>query len=182
MPPRSLLPFLLAFLVLRLVFWFTTFPNPDEAYYWLWGEHPDLSYYDHPPLQAWVQGFFTAIFGRSRFVLRLPNLISNGILFYVYYRIIAYLYGKDATPYFWMTVLLVLASPLYFLFLALAWHDHWLITFSLISAYWLIRFLDGTWQMVRGKAGDCMDPQARSPWPGFANTMRYLWCWGWLRL
>ncbi len=56
MPPRSLLPFLIAFLVLRLVFWFATFPNPDEAYYWLWGQHPGLSYYDHPPLQAWIQG------------------------------------------------------------------------------------------------------------------------------
>lgn len=22
----------------------------DEAYYWMWGQHPALSYFDHPPL------------------------------------------------------------------------------------------------------------------------------------
>ena len=26
----------------------------DEAYYWMWGQHPALSYYDHPPLNAWL--------------------------------------------------------------------------------------------------------------------------------
>jgi 4-amino-4-deoxy-L-arabinose transferase-like glycosyltransferase len=92
--PRSFLPFLLAFILLRLVFWFATFPNPDEAYYWLWGQHPALSYYDHPPLEAWLQGLFTAVLGRSTFVLRLPNLLSNAILFYTYYQIIRYLYSE----------------------------------------------------------------------------------------
>ncbi|MBD2018816.1 glycosyltransferase family 39 protein, partial [Leptolyngbya sp. FACHB-36] len=137
------MPFLLAFLVLRLAFWFIAFPNPDEAYYWLWGQHPDWSYYDHPPLQAWVQGAFTAVLGRSTLTLRLPNLISNGIFFYTYYRITHYLYGKDAQRAFWLVVLWVLASPLYFLFLALAWHDHLLITLSLVASFLFITFLDG---------------------------------------
>ncbi len=83
-------------------------------------------------------------------MLRLPNLISSGVFFYTYYKIIRYLYGRDAHPYFWLTVLLVLASPLYFLFLALAWHDHLLITFSLIAAYWFIRFLDSYLENGRG--------------------------------
>ncbi len=130
------------FLLLRGIFWLITFPNPDEAYYWLWGQHPALSYYDHPPLEAWVQGIFTTLFGRSNLVLRLPNLISNGIFFYTYYRIVRYLYGKQAQIHFGILVMLILASPLYFLFLALAWHDHLLILFSLISGYQFIRFLD----------------------------------------
>lgn len=139
----SVFPFLITFLVLRLIFWFVTFPNPDEAYYWLWGQHPGLSYYDHPPLHAWLQGLVTAIAGRSTFTLRLPNLLSNGIFFYTYYHILRYLYGENPLARFWLVALLILASPLYFLFLALAWHDHWLITFSLVSAYLFIRFLDG---------------------------------------
>lgn len=144
LPPfKFVLPILSLFVLLRLVFWFNTFPNPDEAYYWLWGQHPALSYYDHPPLQAWIQGTFTALFGRSHFVLRLANLISNAIFFFVYYRITQYLYGQDAKRYFWLMVLLVLASPLYFLFLALAWHDHLLITCSLIALFLFIQFLDG---------------------------------------
>lgn len=139
---KVFIPFLVIFLLLRLGFWFAVFPNPDEAYYWLWGQHPALSYYDHPPLQAWIQGLFTTLFGRSTFTLRLPNLIANCIFFYVYYQISRYLYGKQAQNAFWIIVACIVASPLYFLFLALAWHDHLLITFSLLSAYWLIQFLD----------------------------------------
>lgn len=131
--------FFLAFLLLRLVFWFTAFPNPDEAYYWLWGQHLDWSYYDHPPLEAWVQGIFSAMFGRSSFTLRLPNLFSSIAFFYTYYLIVRYLY-QDLNIR--VVVLFVLASPLYFIFLGFAWHDHSLITFSLISAYLLIRFFD----------------------------------------
>jgi hypothetical protein len=140
---KFVLPSLLLFGVLRVVFWLVVFPNPDEAYYWLWGQHPGLSYYDHPPLQAWVQGLFTSLLGRSHLTLRLPNLISTLIFFYTYLKICHYLYGKTASEYFWVTVSLVLASPLYFLFLALAWHDHLLITLSLIAAYLFITFLDG---------------------------------------
>jgi len=139
---KRVLPFLVAFLTLRLVFWFATFPNPDEAYYWLWGKHPALSYYDHPPFHAWIQGIFTTILDQSFLVLRLPNLLSNAVFFYCYYQISKYLYGEWANDYFWMITALILASPLYFLFLGLAWHDHWLITFCLSSAYLFIRFLD----------------------------------------
>ena len=27
---------------------------PDEAYYWVWSHHPQLSYFDHPPFVAWL--------------------------------------------------------------------------------------------------------------------------------
>ncbi len=148
--PR-LLYYLVPFVGLRLIFWLTTFPNPDEAYYWLWGQHPALSYYDHPPFHAWVQGLFTAVLGRSHFVLRLPNLLSNGLLLFVYYRLCENLYGEKARPYFGMTVLVLLASPLYFLFLALAWQDHWLIAFSLWAAYGFMTFATGYLADGRGR-------------------------------
>ena len=91
---RLVLPTLIALGVLRLIFWLTTFPNPDEAYYWLWGQHPALSYYDHPPLQAWIQGLTTALLGQSFLTLRLSNLVSNGLIVLTYYRISQYLYGE----------------------------------------------------------------------------------------
>lgn len=140
---RVLFPLLALFLLLRLVFWLTTFPNPDEAYYWLWGQHPALSYYDHPPFQAWVQGGVTAVLGQSFLSLRWANLVSNAILAVTYYRIAHYLYGREGVQSFWWAIALVVASPLYFLFLALAWPDHWLMTFSLLAAEQFIRFLDG---------------------------------------
>ncbi|MBD2104009.1 glycosyltransferase family 39 protein [Leptolyngbya sp. FACHB-261] len=145
-----LLLVLVAFLLLRLAFWFGAFPNPDEAYYWLWGQHPALSYYDHPPLQAWVEGLFTTLLGRSKFALRLPNLLANAVFFYTYYRIVGYLYGEKAKSYFGVILLSVLATPLYFLFLALAWPDHLLITLTLVSAHLLITFLDAYKQQQQG--------------------------------
>jgi len=142
--------FLLAFLAIRLTFWGWMFPNPDEAYYWLWGQYPGFSYYDHPPFHAWIQGLFAGLLGRSNWVLRLPNLISNLLLGVFYYRICRYLYGDEAVDRFWLVVLLLASSPLFFLFLAYAWHDHWLVTLAVISSYWFVRFVDGYRQTGRG--------------------------------
>jgi 4-amino-4-deoxy-L-arabinose transferase-like glycosyltransferase len=138
---RRYWPILIALIALRLIFWWGAFPNPDEAYYWLWGQYPAWSYFDHPPFHAWVQGAFTAVLGRSHFVLRLPNLITTGLLCGLYWVICHQLYGRQARNAFWLTVLLLLTSPLFFLFLAMAWHDHWLIWFGTASSYCLIQFL-----------------------------------------
>jgi 4-amino-4-deoxy-L-arabinose transferase-like glycosyltransferase len=135
--------FLLGFGVLRAIFWLTAFPNPDEAYYWLWGQNPEFSYYDHPPFQAWVQGVFAAVLGRSTLVLRLPNLISSGVLGVTLYHICRYLYGDEARDRIWVVILLGLSSPLYFWYLGLAWHDHWLVTFAVLSSYLFVRYVDG---------------------------------------
>ncbi|NJL46110.1 MAG: 4-amino-4-deoxy-L-arabinose transferase, partial [Leptolyngbyaceae cyanobacterium SM2_3_12] len=135
--------FLLGFLALRVIFWIFTFPNPDEAYYWLWGQHPGFSYYDHPPFQAWGQGLMVGGLGRSNLVLRLPNAISSAVLGLTFYHICRYLYGAAAIDRFWLVVLLGASSPLFFLFLALAWNDHWLVTFTVVSSFWFVRFVDG---------------------------------------
>lgn len=137
------LPFLALFALLRLVFWGLTFPNPDEAYYWMWGQHLGFSYYDHPPFHAWVQGLFGSLLGRSKWVLRLPNLLSNGLLLMAYWHICCDLYRDRAAEAFWLVVLLLVSSPLFFLFLAMAWHDHWLVTFSVLSSVAWVRFLRG---------------------------------------
>lgn len=138
-------------LLAHLVYWLTAFPNPDEAYYWLWGQHLDWSYYDHPPFHAWVQGVFSQL-GHSQFVLRLPTIVSNGLFFGTYYQISRYLYGQRADLAWYLVVVCCWSSPLYFVFLTLAWHDQWLITFSLMAAYGFVRFLDGVWLNGQGRS------------------------------
>lgn len=145
-------PWLWLILLAHGIYWLTAFPNPDEAYYWLWGQHLDWSYYDHPPFHAWIQGLFSPL-GHSHFVLRLPTLVSNGLFFGAYWQICTYLYGERAEPAWEITVLCGWSSPLYFLFLTLAWQDQWLMTFALWSAYGFIRFLDGEWQAGKGHSG-----------------------------
>ena len=43
-------------LALKLVVVFFAQPQIDETYYWLWGQHLQLSYLDHPALHGWLQG------------------------------------------------------------------------------------------------------------------------------
>lgn len=47
---------------------------PDEAYYWLWSNHLQLSYYDHPPMIAWLfrLGHFLEPYGHA---IRYPAVI-----------------------------------------------------------------------------------------------------------
>jgi 4-amino-4-deoxy-L-arabinose transferase-like glycosyltransferase len=49
---------------------------PDEAYYWLWAQHPSAGYYDHPPMVAWWITVSTTIFGDSALAVRLPFVLS----------------------------------------------------------------------------------------------------------
>lgn len=47
---------------------------PDEAYYWIWSHHLQLSYYDHPPMVAWLfyNGHWLEGFGNA---VRFPAVI-----------------------------------------------------------------------------------------------------------
>lgn len=47
----------------------------DEGYYWVWSKHLALSYFDHPPLVAWLVATSTSVLGVSLFSLRLPFVI-----------------------------------------------------------------------------------------------------------
>ena len=42
----------------------------QEAYYWCYAEHPALSYYDHPPMVAWLIGLGTSAFGDGALGIR----------------------------------------------------------------------------------------------------------------
>jgi 4-amino-4-deoxy-L-arabinose transferase-like glycosyltransferase len=74
---RALLLLIAASTVLRLVWAARIGPGHDEAYYIAYSLHPDWSYYDHPPLVAWIISITHVIFGpdagaattRSAFVL-----------------------------------------------------------------------------------------------------------------
>jgi hypothetical protein len=46
----------------------------EEAYYWSWSLQLDWSYFDHPPLIAWLIRAVTSLAGRSVFAIRLTAL------------------------------------------------------------------------------------------------------------
>lgn len=73
MSPRLALWTLIAASTLVRLAWAASLgPGNDEAYYYLFTVHPDWSYYDHPPLTAWVAGLGLRLGGEtSAFAMRL---------------------------------------------------------------------------------------------------------------
>ena len=65
-------PRVLIFLVAAATAWMcATMPVfSQEAYYWTYAQHQDLSYFDHPPMVAWLIGLGTQVFGDGCFGLR----------------------------------------------------------------------------------------------------------------
>ena len=47
----------------------------DEAHYWYWSKHLALSYYDHPPMVAYIMALFTGLGGNSELFVRLGGFL-----------------------------------------------------------------------------------------------------------
>jgi dolichol-phosphate mannosyltransferase len=63
---------------------------PEEAYYWMYSQHPSLSYFDHPPMVAWMIFAGTWAFRDTETGVRIcGNLLATAsiILMYSYARI-----------------------------------------------------------------------------------------------
>lgn len=65
-----------ALVVLRFLVASLTDLVPDEAYYWLWAQHLNVGYYDHPPMVAWFIAFGTALFGDNSLGVRATFILS----------------------------------------------------------------------------------------------------------
>jgi dolichol-phosphate mannosyltransferase len=85
-------------------------PAPQEAYYWNYSQHPALSYFDHPPMTAYLIRFFTLIFGDNAFGIHFTAIFISVILSIVLFHFIAGLYDKRIAFY------TVLASSTAFIF------------------------------------------------------------------
>jgi len=63
--------------------------DSEEAQYWLWSKHLQLSYYSKPPLIAYLNWFSTSIFGDTVFAIRL-NAVIIGFLVSLVSYLLAY--------------------------------------------------------------------------------------------
>jgi 4-amino-4-deoxy-L-arabinose transferase-like glycosyltransferase len=59
---------------------------PDESYYWQWSKHLDWSYFDHPPMVAYIMAFFTGLGGDHEFFVRIGGLLASLLTLMVLYR------------------------------------------------------------------------------------------------
>ena len=72
----------------------------DEAYYWLWSRRLQWSYFDHPGMAAWWMWVSTGLFGTSEWAIRLPSVLSSGLVSLLVYDT-ARLAFKDDWTGFW---------------------------------------------------------------------------------
>jgi hypothetical protein len=80
-----------------------------EAYYYSWSRFLDWSYYDHPPLTAWMVRLTTA-FGSSPAAVRLGPIVAAGVFGLLFYRLAERLF-RPRTAFF--ALVLVTALPVF---------------------------------------------------------------------
>lgn len=75
---KSVIYLLIGGLLFRVIIAVWLYPGFDEAYYYLYTLHPDLSYFDHPPLVALTTAFGPWLTQEvSQFTIRLGSLILH---------------------------------------------------------------------------------------------------------
>jgi 4-amino-4-deoxy-L-arabinose transferase-like glycosyltransferase len=118
----------------------------DEAHYMLYAKHLDWSYFDHPPLIAWVHLFFNSAFGWNEFSARLPAIALGYLASLEVYH---YLRGKNFCEEAALAGALSLSAS--FLLFAL---QLFLLpdTFLIVGIFVLIKAVEGV--VARGRAGD----------------------------
>ncbi|MDP1934501.1 MAG: glycosyltransferase, partial [Nitrosomonas sp.] len=82
-------------ILLRLVYFGLAQLIPDEAYYWQYAQHMDLSFYDHPPMVAWLIWFGTALLGHNEFGVRIGALLCGFVTMGYLYALAQNLYNKS---------------------------------------------------------------------------------------
>jgi len=100
-----------ALILLRLLYLGLPELMEQEAYYWNYAMHPDLSYLDHPPMAALLIWLGTAVFGVTEFGVRIGAYLSWFVTAFFVYRLSTDMINRTAA---WGSVLLVAILPLYF--------------------------------------------------------------------
>jgi 4-amino-4-deoxy-L-arabinose transferase-like glycosyltransferase len=74
-------------IAIRFIFTFIMGIMPQDAYYDFYAQHLDLSYYDHPPMIAYLLRLFTTLFGKKVFVLKLADTIVTILTTIFFYKL-----------------------------------------------------------------------------------------------
>ncbi len=154
--PRYLTLKVLAAILIGIKIWSLVAVNlvSDEAYYWMWGQHPELSYFDHPPLNAWLIWISSHLFGHGILQLRMWSVftaIGTGVIFWNWAKRFG---GEEWEPIFWRSLCIWLAAPMYGVYPTFATSDHLLFFFVLLSGHFLINFLLAVREGGTGKLSD----------------------------
>ncbi len=143
---KAWLPFALIsgiFLAVKLAVFLWMNPIGDEAYYWLWSQHLDWSYFDHPPLHAWAMAVIEAIFGWNLWSLRALTLLTFGGTLLIFWDWAKRLQPEAPADYFWRATTVYLAAPLFLGMSSIAFNDHLMMFLVVASGHAMLIFAEG---------------------------------------
>jgi len=87
--PKQTLYILIAFMAVFATFYNAFIPlHGDEAYYWMWSQHLQMGYYDHPPMIAYLI-YLTGFISDAEWGVRLVNVLSFSISALYIYKLTA---------------------------------------------------------------------------------------------
>lgn len=111
----------------------------DEAYYWVWSLFPQLSYFDHPPMTAWLLAL-SPVSWLGSFVVRWPGVLLGHSLWLIWFSIFQELKIETATYRMWFV--LTLLSPLLGFGTLLLTPDLPLLVFWSLSLLFYLKYLN----------------------------------------
>ncbi len=136
-----------ACLLLKLVFGALLPMSADEAYYWFWGQHPQMSYFDHPAMVAWLfylGAKLDAFFSLSHLqISRLPSILLAHLSLYFWYLILKKHLTESQLIQF---LLFAILSPLWGMGSIVATPDAPLVFFWSLSIYLFVQILNASSQ------------------------------------
>ncbi len=139
--------------------------SPQEAYYWQYARHLDLSYFDHPPLAAWTIRLTTSLFGDGETAVRLAAALHASLFAFFFFLAGRRLFGGRAAL---LAIVAALVTPVFALGQLVITPDAPLLAGWAAALYFTVRALDeerGAWLLGAGVA------------VGFATLGKYT---GWL--
>ncbi len=111
-----------------------------EAYYWLYGRHPALGYFDHPALVGWMTWLSTALFGSTTLGVRLLPIAGGTLGAWLTFLAARKLYDENTGR---LAALLVALVPMTFMNSTQATPDAPLILFWSATLWALAHALSG---------------------------------------
>jgi hypothetical protein len=108
-------------------------PGADEAYYYVYALHPSLSYFDHPPMVAWIGGMIPEFVGWvNSFSIRMGPIILFSFAVYLFFLLGKALTGKEKTVF---STAIFMITPLFFLSGTMLLPDAGLLFFWILGLY-----------------------------------------------
>lgn len=132
--------FLLINILILFVMSFFIIPTNDTYYYWTWAQHLQLSYFDGPPMIAYVIWLTTHLFGNNFFSLGLISFICTLLASYIVYKITQLFADKTSAMLASLIWLVYPFSTTRFIAISMTL-DGLEVVFSLLIVYFTCKYL-----------------------------------------